>query len=159
MIYQKIITNQLICRLNMLKKKSMSYIFLAICAMVLIGIADFWVKRGINQGLNGIAISIYSVVIMCVSMIIFTYIKKIPLSPNPELIKYASVNGLLLAAANIAMLTALQYVDARVVVPIGRLSLIITTILVFVFLKEKITVEKILGICCAITAIFLLTKK
>ena len=136
----------------------MNPIIWAIISMILIGLADFTVKLGMNNGQNGVAIFLYSAILMVILVALYAYFQKIPLKINSDLLSFSIFNGILLSAGTIAILLALRNGEASVIIAIGRLSLIITVLCAFIFLKEKVTIEKIAGVVCAIGSIYLLTK-
>jgi len=134
-------------------------IIFALVAMLFWGIADFWVKIGMNKGIDGIAIIFYSMLFTALLIGMFGLVKNIPIKPSSNLLFYAGINGLLLSIGTIAIIFALQYGEVSVAVPIGRLSLIITLLCAIVFLGEKITWNKAVGIILAIGAILFLSKE
>lgn len=138
--------------------KTMNYLGFAIISMILVGFSDFWIKKGINEGVDGVSIMVYTAIIMAAVMVVYACIQNVSLKLNSNLIKYSVGNGIMLAMGTLAVLIALKKGEASVVFSIARLSLIVTVLFAFVFLKEKVTFEKILGIVFALLAIFFLTK-
>ena len=61
------------------------------------------------------------------------------------------LSGLATGASWLCYYRALQLGDASKVVPIDKLSVVITLVLAFVFLHEKVNAKSIVG-CCLITA-------
>ena len=61
------------------------------------------------------------------------------------------LSGLATGASWLCYYKALQMADASKVVPIDKLSVVITLVLAFLFLHEKITTKSIIG-CVLITA-------
>lgn len=86
--------------------KNMNYIGFAIISMILVGFADFWMKKGINEGVDGVAIMVYTAVIMAAVMVSYAYIQNVPLKLNGNLIKYSVGNGVMLALGTLAILIA-----------------------------------------------------
>jgi transporter family protein len=70
----------------------------------------------------------------------------------------ASFGGVLGGIAAIAFYGALRKAPASIVIPLSSLSLVITVVLSYFFLREVIEIRHIAGIVLAILAIFLLTS-
>ena len=66
---------------------------------------------------------------------------------------YGAISGLLVGGIVLFMALALQYGDASVVLPLAQMSFIATAGLGILFLKEKISLKKILGIIAGILCI------
>lgn len=69
----------------------------------------------------------------------------------------AVLGGFLGGVATIALYGALRRAPASIVIPLSSLSVVITVILSYFFLKETIGIRHIAGIIFGILAIFLLT--
>ena len=71
---------------------------------------------------------------------------------------YGLVGGIMGSMAMLAFYYAIHTGEASKVVTITALYPVITIILAFIFLKETITIHKIIGIIFAISAIYFLSK-
>ena len=69
----------------------------------------------------------------------------------------SSVSGLLVAGIVFFMAQSLALAKASIVLPIAQMSFLGTLTLSAIFLKERLTFPKILGILCGIAAILLLS--
>ena len=75
--------------------------------------------------------------------------------PRP-VIKYAALNGVLMAAGTLATLASVVEGQASVCFPITQLSFVVTAVLAVAFLHERMTLSKAVGCLLAIGAIVLL---
>jgi uncharacterized membrane protein len=138
----------------------MSHIILsALAAMVLFGLVDFFFKKAINLGIHGEALLFYSVLIAAAGFGLLSLIQSVSLKPDGPLPGYSLLIGVLMFMGTISLLAALKTGEASIVVPIGRLGFVITAVCAFIFLGEKLTITKGLGILSAVIAIILLSRK
>ncbi|MCD8338107.1 MAG: EamA family transporter [Lachnospiraceae bacterium] len=100
--------------------------------------------EGVNSNL-ATAIRTVVVVIMAWGMVFLTHSQ----SGLPEISKrswiFLILSGLATGASWLCYYRALQIGDASKVVPIDKLSVVITLVLAFVFLHEEFTVKSIIG--------------
>ncbi len=136
----------------------MNYIFLALISMVFMGLMDFLLKKAITAGVHIYAISFYAYLLMAILFGTYCLLKKVPLKPGKSLVKYSILAGLFIFIATFLALIALKAGNASVIVPIARMGFVVTAIGAFLFLKEKITLEKGLGILFAVAALVLLSQ-
>ena len=134
-------------------------ILLALGAMVLFGLVDFFLKKGIGLGIDGNALIFYSMLIAAVPFGLLCLVLAVPLQPGNPLLIYSLVIGVLMFVGTVSLLAALKSGEASIVVPIVRLGFVVTAICAFIFLGEKITPGSGLGILSAILAIILLSRK
>lgn len=134
-------------------------ILLALAAMVLFGLVDFFFKKAINQGIHGEALLFYSMLIAAAAFGLLALVRWVSLKPDGPLTGYTLLIGGLMFIGTISLLAALKKGEASIVVPISRLGLVITAGCAFIFLAEKLTITKSLGILCAVIAIILLSRK
>ena len=66
------------------------------------------------------------------------------------------LSGLATGASWLCYYKALQLGEASKVVPIDKLSIVITIILAFIFLGEQITLKTLIGCCLIVTGTFIL---
>lgn len=136
----------------------MRYIILALTAMVCLGFSDYLVKKAITVGLNVNVLILYNFLISAFFFGALCLLKKVPLIVRKQVIKYAIIIGILIFLATVSIVTALKSGSASVIFPIGRMGFVITAICAFIFLHEKITPRKILGLLFAVVSLILLTQ-
>jgi transporter family protein len=134
-------------------------IVMALGAMVLFGLVDFLLKKGIGSGIDGNALLFYSMLMAAVPFGFLCVTQAVPLTLENPLLGYSLLIGALMFLGTISLLAALKSGEASIVVPIIRLGFVVTAICAFIFLSEKITLSNGLGILTAILAILLLSRK
>jgi transporter family protein len=70
----------------------------------------------------------------------------------------AMVAGVLATVATVAFYAALRDGPASVVVPLTGLYILIPAALGFIFLREPLTLNHVIGLVCAVAAIFFLAR-
>ena len=73
-----------------------------------------------------------------------------------QIAKYGALSGVLVAGILLFMMLALKAGNASVVLSIAQMSFLLTFILSVIFLKEKITILKLIAMICGVGAILLL---
>lgn len=136
----------------------MGYIFLALISMTFMGVVDFLLKKAITAGIHIYAISFCSYLLMAIFFGTYCLLRKVPLKINKSLVKYSIIVGLSIFIGTFLALFALKAGNASVIVPMVRMGFVVTAICAFLFLKEKITLEKGLGILFAVAALVLLSQ-
>jgi len=134
-------------------------IMYALAAMVLFGLVDFFIKKGIGLGIEGNALLFYSMLVSAIPFGLLSIIEIVPLRPVNQLLFYTIIIGILMFLGTVALLEALNRGDATIVVPISRLGFVITASCAIIFLNENLTLTKGIGIICAGIAIILLSRK
>lgn len=76
---------------------------------------------------------------------------------DDKVLKYGAASGVLVAGIIFFMVLALREGNASVVLPIAQMSFLATFVLSVIFLKEKITVMKLLALACGVAAMLLLS--
>ena len=138
----------------------MSHVILpALAGMVLLGIADFLTKKGLDLGIDIHLFFFYSFLVSALPFGILWFSQSVPIRIESGLLFYSIVLAVLIFTATIAFLLALKTGEASIVVPIARLGFVVTAVCAFIFIGEQLTVTKGLGILFAIAAILLLSKK
>ena len=66
------------------------------------------------------------------------------------------LSGLATGASWLCYYKALQLGEASKVVPIDKLSIVITIVLAFIFLEEQITLKTLIGCCLIVTGTFIM---
>ncbi len=116
-------------------------------------------KYGPMQGASVNGINLIIEIIWIFSGIAYYFIKERQMQFDMKVVKYGVSSGILVAGILYFMLKALNVegANASIVLPIAQMSFLVTFILSVIFLKEKITVPKIIAILCGIGAMLLLT--
>ncbi|MEG0570826.1 MAG: EamA family transporter [Oscillospiraceae bacterium] len=78
---------------------------------------------------------------------------------KPYSMIFLLLSGISTGASWICYFKALQLGDVNKVVPIDKLSTVLTMLLAFLFLGESITFNKIVGMCAILTGTFMMIKK
>ena len=136
----------------------MGYIVLALGAMVLMGVMDFLLKKSIMAGVDIYAVSFFVYFLMAILFGVYCRWKKVPLKVTGSLLKYSFIVGLSIFLGTFLAMLALKSGNASIVVPIARMGFVVTSICAFLFLREKITLEKGLGIFFAVVSLILLSQ-
>ncbi len=89
----------------------------------------------------------------------FLFKDMLPLKWDAAGIGLGIVTGVLGTLGTITLLLTLRTAPSSIVVPLSSLYPIVTVILAFIFLREELTPNRVLGIACAMTAVWLLTKE
>ncbi|MFH2061874.1 MAG: EamA family transporter [Candidatus Beckwithbacteria bacterium] len=140
----------------------MNWLFLAICATVSFGLYNFLIKISSNKFNPAIVVMMVTGMAFVVSSI-FTLVLKLSgerLNINKNLIYIPLLAGLFYGIAIVFYnLLFLRGVSVSVGAPItGAGTLVVASLLGFIFLKEPIIVVKITGILSVILGIFLLSR-
>ena len=116
-------------------------------------------KYGPIQGASVNGINFIIEIIWIFSGIAYYFIKERQMQFDMKVIKYGAASGILVAGILYFMIKALNVegANASIVLPIAQMSFLVTFILSVIFLKEKITVPKIIAVICGIGAMLLLT--
>jgi uncharacterized membrane protein len=136
----------------------MGYIVLALVAMVLLGVMDFLLKKAIMAGVHIYAVSFLVYLLMAVLFGVYCRWKKVPLKITRSLLTYSLIVGLSIFLGTFLAMLALKTGNASVIVPIARMGFVVTAVCAFLFLREKITLEKGLGIFFAVVSLLLLSQ-
>ena len=124
----------------------MWFIF-ALLSAVFAALTSILAKIGI-EGVNSnlaTAIRTVVVVIMAWGMVFLTHAQSGILEISKKSWLFLILSGAATGASWLCYYRALQIGDASKVVPIDKLSVVITLILAFVFLHEKMTMKSIIG--------------
>lgn len=134
-------------------------ILLAAAGMVLFGLSDFFLKKGLSLESNTDRLLFYCLLVAAFPFGILSVIHSVPLNLEGPLLYYSLSIGLLFFAATVSLTTSLKHGEASIVIPIVRMGFVITALCAFIFLSEPITLTKGLGLIAAIVAIFLLSTE
>jgi transporter family protein len=123
------------------------WFILALLSAVFAALTSILAKIGI-EGVNSnlaTAIRTVVVVVMAWGMVFLTNAQKGIVNINTKSWLFLILSGLATGASWLCYYKALQVGEASKVVPVDKLSVVITLILAFVFLHEQFTVKSLIG--------------
>ena len=126
------------------------WFILALLSAVFAALTSILAKIGIDGVNSNLATAIRTmvVVVMAWGMVFLTNAQKGLLNISAKSWLFLVLSGLATGASWLCYYKALQIGEASKVVPIDKLSVVITLILAFIFLHEQFTVKSLLG--CAL---------
>lgn len=129
------------------------WLFLAILSAVFAALTSILAKVGIDGVNSNLATAIRTCVVLALAwgMVFLTDAQVGIGSISRKSWIFLILSGLATGASWICYYKALQLGDASKVVPIDKMSVVITLILAFVFLHEKVSTKSIIG-CILIAA-------
>ena len=122
------------------------WLLLAILSSIFAALTSILAKVGINGVNSTLATAIRTVVVLVMAwgMVFVTNTQSGILEIKKSWI-FLILSGIATGASWLCYFKALQLGDASKVVPIDKLSIVITLVLAFVFLHEQFTVKSIIG--------------
>lgn len=129
------------------------WLFFAIMSAVFAALTSILAKIGIEGVNSNLATAIRTIVVVVMSwgMVFLTHTQ----SGLPEISRkswlFLILSGLATGASWLCYYKALQMGEASKVVPIDKMSVVITLILAFVFLHEEFTIKSVIG--CTLIAV------
>lgn len=129
------------------------WIIFAILSAVFAALTSILAKIGIENVNSNLATAIRTVVVVGMSwlMVFITHSQNGITAISKKSWLFLILSGFATGASWLCYYKALQTGEASKVVPIDKLSVVITLILAFVFLNEQFTVKSVIG-CILITA-------
>ena len=126
------------------------WLVLALLSAVFAALTSILAKIGIDGVNSNLATAIRTmvVVVMAWGMVFMTSAQKGLMHISTKSWLFLVLSGLATGASWLCYYKALQIGEASKVVPIDKLSVVITLILAFIFLHEQFTVKSLLG--CAL---------
>ena len=123
------------------------WIVFALLSAVFAALTSILAKIGIDGVNSNLATAIRTVVVVAMAwgMVFLTHTQKGLLDISHKSWWFLILSGLATGASWLCYYKALQMGDASKVVPIDKLSVVITLILAFVFLHEEFTVKSFIG--------------
>lgn len=136
----------------------MSYLPLTLISMVSLGVFYFFVKL-ISAHIATMMIPAVGNIVIVLVMFIYLRCVKTPIIPKRKIyLVYSLLVAIPLVVALLALYTAIARGPISVVMPIYGLSALVTSLLGILVLREKVSVERVLGLALAIVAIILLSR-
>lgn len=123
------------------------WILFAVLSAVFAALTSILAKVGIDGVNSNLATAIRTVVVLAMAwgMVFITNSQKGLLEISRKSWLFLILSGLATGASWLCYYKALQLGEASKVVPIDKLSVVITLILAFVFLHEEFTVKSLIG--------------
>ena len=123
------------------------WIVLALLSAVFAALTSILAKVGIEDVNSNLATAIRTVVVLVMAwgMVFITHAQNGISSINSKSWLFLVLSGLATGASWLCYYKALQIGEASKVVPVDKLSVVITLILAFVFLHEKFTPKSLIG--------------
>lgn len=123
------------------------WIVFAILSAVFAALTSILAKVGIDGVNSNLATAIRTVVVVVIAwgMVFFTNVQNGLSEISRRSWLFLILSGFATGASWLCYYKALQMGDASKVVPIDKLSVVITLILAFVFLHEEFTVKSLIG--------------
>lgn len=129
------------------------WIFFAILSSVFAAATSILAKVGIENVNSNLATAIRTLVVVAMSwlMVFITGAQSGMTSISKKSWTFLILSGIATGASWLCYYKALQDGSASKVVPIDKLSVVLTIILAFIFLKEQVNIKSIIG--CALIAV------
>lgn len=123
------------------------WIIFAVLSAIFAALTSILAKVGIDGVNSNLATAIRTVVVVVMAwgMVFLTHTQKGILEISRKSWLFLILSGLATGASWLCYYKALQMGDASKVVPIDKLSVVITLILAFMFLHEDFTVKSFIG--------------
>lgn len=123
------------------------WFILALLSAVFAALTSILAKVGIEGVNSNLATAIRTVVVLIMAwgMVFITHAQSGISSINSKSWLFLVLSGLATGASWLCYYKALQIGEASKVVPVDKLSVVITLILAFVFLHEKFTAKSLIG--------------
>lgn len=120
---------------------------LALLSAVFAALTSIWAKVGIDGVNSNLATAIRTmvVVVMAWGMVFLTHAQSGIAAISRKSWLFLILSGLATGASWLCYYKALQVGEASKVIPIDKLSVVITLVLAFVFLHEEFTVKSVIG--------------
>jgi transporter family protein len=129
------------------------YIIFAVVAMVGYGVTAILYK--IAPNIDAISLTFFSSLSLTFFTFLFWLFNKKEISYKG--ISIAVIAGLIAAISFLSYVTAIKLGKVSIIAPIRNLSIALTVIIAVLFLAEKLTLIKVVGILLAVVAIVLLS--
>jgi bacterial/archaeal transporter family protein len=136
-----------------LRVKSVLLAFLACCCASVLNIVN---KLALNDGISILHMIAYRYVVVCVICAVWLAAARKSFAPSGRLLLASGSCAVIMLAGLFCTLTALSGGEVSVVMPITALSFLFTAVLSFLFLHERLSALKIVGIVLAVAGIIII---
>ena len=130
----------------------------AILSAIFAALTSILAKIGIEGVNSNLATAVRTIVVVLMAwfMVFITGNQNGIVDINKKSWIFFILSGLASGASWLCYYKALQLGEASKVVPIDKLSIVITIILSFIFLGEQITLKTLIGCCLIVTGTFIM---
>ena len=134
------------------------WVIFAILSAVFAALTSILAKIGIEGVNSNLATAVRTVVIVFMAwlMVFITGNQNGIMDISKKSWLFLILSGLATGASWLCYYKALQLGEASKVVPIDKLSIVITIVLAFIFLGEQITLKTLIGCCLIVTGTFIM---
>ena len=135
----------------------MWFIF-AILSAIFAALTSILAKIGIENVNSNLATAVRTIIVVLMAwfMVFITGNQNGIVDISKKSWLFLILSGLATGASWLCYYKALQLGEASKVVPIDKLSIVITIVLAFIFLGEQITLKTLIGCCLIITGTFVM---
>ena len=135
----------------------MWFIF-AILSAIFAALTSILAKIGIEGVNSNLATAVRTIVVVLMAwfMVFITGNQNGIIDISKKSWIFLILSGLATGASWLCYYKALQLGEASKVVPIDKLSIVITIVLAFIFLGEQITLKTLIGCCLIVTGTFIM---
>ena len=130
----------------------------AILSAIFAALTSILAKIGIEGVNSNLATAVRTIVVVLMAwfMVFITGNQNGIVDLNKKSWIFLILSGLATGASWLCYYKALQLGEASKVVPIDKLSIVITIVLAFIFLGEQITLKTLIGCCLIVTGTFIM---
>ena len=136
----------------------MTWLFMAILSALFAGLTSILAKCGIRKTDSDVATALRTIVVLLFSWIMVFVVGSLPTitSISTKSLIFLILSGLATGASWLCYYKALQIGDASKVVPIDKLSIIVTVIFSYFVFKEKLSKKAFAGLCLMVAGTLLM---
>ena len=130
----------------------------AILSAIFAALTSILAKIGIEGVNSNLATAVRTIVVLLMAwfMVFITRNQNGIVDISKKSWIFLILSGLATGASWLCYYKALQLGEASKVVPIDKLSIVITIVLAFIFLGEQITLKTLIGCCLIVTGTFIM---
>ena len=134
------------------------WLVFAILSAIFAALTSILAKIGIEGVNSNLATAVRTIVVVLMAwfMVFITGNQNGIVDINKKSWIFLILSGLATGASWLCYYKALQLGEASKVVPIDKLSIVITIVLAFIFLGEQITLKTLIGCCLIVTGTFIM---
>ena len=134
------------------------WVIFAILSAIFAALTSILAKIGIEGVNSNLATAVRTIVVVLMAwfMVFITGNQNGIVDINKKSWIFLILSGLATGASWLCYYKALQLGEASKVVPIDKLSIVITIVLAFIFLGEQITLKTLIGCCLIVTGTFIM---
>ena len=133
-------------------------IMLAFLALVLLGIASFFIKIAAVHQVYSPSYMIVASLSTCIVAVVIHLVQRHPFDLSARMAGLASLGGIIGGIGVIAILVALRLGgQGSIIFPIAGLSVIVAVILSYIVFREPITATKMVGLGLGVSSIIVLS--